>query len=553
MAASESLIFCILISLLTNTYCQSIDPSSLEAVLRHDWSLSPGKFLSAGGSSIVAYDADVEKVIIFGGESDAVSAILRWRRTIYEHMDWNYTYIYDIAKDRLTPIRTSWPYLYRQSSYLDFETSLINYATTNAIVINSYIYFATDTALLIYDSAGLYKMEAMLNGEEPWDNSFDIRQYPIEISYNIYEDEDYWAGQGCVVTNQNQDHIFIIGSALEPRTSQYIIMCSITSDPIFDTPDCTIAGQTLYDHIEGPCVVMHDILYIIGGFYTNTTEYATVSSLVSGFTKFTKEKNLYQGQMEISAEEAGNAGSSVIQDDDNKLIYILGGRYGYPHNREIYKMNTSSQTMELLDFYLPDPGINFTTTILSKSNGKIYAFRGLDGWNADQIAFSNSIYQTISPTVSPTKEPSDYPSQTPSVNPTHNPSVSPSNSPSGKPTQTPTVKGETRHPSINPTMTPSNDPSKNPTTGAPTMVIASESPSSSSPTLSPTDISSKTPINSPSIDPTKVYLMYVKYKTDVIADLNMNILHRIRLDTRPYHQASNQQMYVLLFIRYLSE
>ena len=77
--------------------------------------------------------------------------------------------------------------------------------------------------------------------------------------------------------------------------------------------------------------------------------------------------------------------SGLIKDEENKLIYILGGQH---FSRDIYRINVSSQSIKKLNISLPYPGMSAATTIFFKKSGRIYAFRGIKGGDSQRIAFT---------------------------------------------------------------------------------------------------------------------------------------------------------------------
>ena len=457
-------IFHVLISLvLIEVDGHSIISSALETALQQDWSLSSTFFEKASGSSIVAYDQDKEKVIIFGGFSDNINTSESY--WIGNETDWSITYIYDIETDRLAKI----PFNLLDAIY---DTGyFFNYATTNAIVMDSFIYFALEFMVIRFDLSELYLVE----NAPSLANKINIQETDLLDPTQ----DDYYGYQGCVVTDGSKDYFYIAGTG-----NKNVIICSLSHQ------GCMAGGKSLHKHNGGVCVVMDNILYLIGGINTNVTEYVNVSKLLynDGQYQFTKHKNVFQGELAFNDKTESDGGRAVIQDDENKIVYILGG--ANDHNRDIHKMDIAQQTMELLDMKLPEPGLNCSTTILSQSNGRIYAFRGMNGWNADKIAFSTSIYYSNDPTVSPSEDPSVTPSN------------SPTNYPTNKPSWAPTIKGETRSPSIDPTISPSSDPSYSPS------IKPTTTPTTSSPTANPTtSFPTPDPTKDPSANPSQVSVM----------------------------------------------
>ena len=73
----------------------------IEAALQSNWILSSTYFNTKEGASIVGYDSDHERVIIFGGTR------FDYQRqsepfTLGTRQDWNQLYIYDILHDKLS-------------------------------------------------------------------------------------------------------------------------------------------------------------------------------------------------------------------------------------------------------------------------------------------------------------------------------------------------------------------------------------------------------------------------------------------------------------------
>ena len=95
----------------------------------------------------------------------------------------------------------------------------------------------------------------------------------------------------------------------------------------------------------------------------------------------------------------------VIQDNQNGLVYLLGGD---KHERDIHRINVSNQSMTKINISLPSPGIKQRTTILSKQTGMIYVFRGLgvdddkSKFDHDQIAFTQRQHLIIDDNITTT-------------------------------------------------------------------------------------------------------------------------------------------------------
>ena len=98
-----------------------------------NWTLSSTQFYRPAAWSIVGYDSDHDVAIIFGGAPGM------WN---VDKADWYNLYIYDLMKDTLTTVPIAWD--------ISLYGWLVNQLTTNAVIINSTMYFSiTDHVLLL--------------------------------------------------------------------------------------------------------------------------------------------------------------------------------------------------------------------------------------------------------------------------------------------------------------------------------------------------------------------------------------------------------------------
>ena len=135
MSNTKNIIIYILFQLLQKIYCQYTS-TRIETALQN-WLLSSTQFYRPAGYSIVGYDYDNDKVIIFGGAQGLTNV---------DSADWYILYIYDIFKDTLTSIPISW----------DSYGELLNDVTTNAVIINSTMYFTITDFVLSLDLDPIY-------------------------------------------------------------------------------------------------------------------------------------------------------------------------------------------------------------------------------------------------------------------------------------------------------------------------------------------------------------------------------------------------------------
>ena len=343
-------------------------------ILAQDWSVSSASFLSSADCSIIGYDYDQEKVIILGGSKKESSDSERKYKT-----DQNTLYIYNIIEDKLSSIYIAW----------DRFLVLLNCGTTNAIITDSIMYFATQSDLLKLDLNPFYIFVDSNNNKSQ--SSLPLTQpeiLPINTRY-VY---GYY---GCIVIDDSKS---------------YLIISDIQNESYIYNKDALT-----YDHAGGACLIMDNILYIIGGV-SNVTEYIDIQNL-NEWSEIPKSQQYkdqfpyqwgYKLQQDTSYSIVQSViyaadGIAVIKDEENKLIYVLGGAAtegSTDHSTEIYRLNVIDQSMELLNISLPYPGFSHCTTVFSKIWGRIYAFRGNGEWPFDKILVSNSVF---APTPKPTQ------------------------------------------------------------------------------------------------------------------------------------------------------
>ena len=331
------------------SYCNHIDSFWIETALQN-WTDSLTHFVTAAANSLVAYDEDTQKAIIFGGSS------------IF--FEWNHLYVYDFIEDSLSIVAINW-------NFVKPDRYLLNPASTSAVIIDSIMYFATSNQVSKLDLAPVYEYDVV-------SSNFDIKPEVILQHDLAYQ----YAGYGCVVTDDKKQYLIISGmhSCLpgNPNCDDYKWSTKIITYHI-NSGEYRVVGESRYEHLYAACVVMDNIFYIIGGISTNKTEYLAIDLLVNyGYSKLLT----YKGEIPWN----GSASAAVIQDDASKLIYLLGG---YKATHRIYKMNVVNQTIELLDIILPYPILE-STTILFRPYGRIYLFRGWNGQYGDRVEFTTN-------------------------------------------------------------------------------------------------------------------------------------------------------------------
>ena len=325
--------------LLYTAYCHSTRPEKIFL----NWTSSSTRFQKENGCSIVGYDEDQEKVIIVGGIKNESETL----------------YIYDILQDQLSTVPIGWNMVTESCG------DLMNCITTNAVVINSTMYFTIDKCILEVDLNPFY----LYTLQHSTSAAPDIQP---QILLDSWSSQSTYTGLGCIVTDDTKQYLVI--SAM--RDSKQTILYHI------QTGSYWIGGESSYFHQLGVCVVLYGTFYVIGGWDTNTTEYIQIPMLFGDDIDKLHAKYNHDLQIDI--------GRAVIVDDESKLIYLLGGLM---YRTDIYYMDVTdygSATMELSNITLPVAIIS-STTVLSKQTRKVYVFRGVFGEWSDQIRFTSDM------------------------------------------------------------------------------------------------------------------------------------------------------------------
>ena len=226
------------------THCQHyINSTCIESALQ-DWTLSSQAFFTSAGWSIVGYDEDKDKVIIFGGVGSDEN---------FYTTDWYALYVYDIISDRLTHVSLSW-----DTEYYSF---FMNYASTNAVIINSTMHFLITKNLLELDLHPIYSYidNNPASGSPP--------QFKPIIWFD--SSSQWYGGGGCIVTDSTKEYLIISGMIC----NRDVIVIHIATHMWW------LAAQSNQIHFEGVCVVMDDVFYAIGGRFSNATEYIDITIL----------------------------------------------------------------------------------------------------------------------------------------------------------------------------------------------------------------------------------------------------------------------------------
>ena len=383
-------------------HCNDINTEWIESALQN-WTYSSSSFYRGAAWSIVGYDQNRDKVIIFGGIGSDED---------FQTADWYQLYIYDLITDKLTHVPISWSV----GAYGDDEieddtydyTLLINSDLANAIIINSTMYFLIQHNMLTLDLNPIYSYYI--------DNIGDIAP---QVKPNIFFDSDspYYGGMGCMVTDSSRQYLFVTNMIC----NRDIIVINLRNHAYW------FAAQSNEIHFEGACVVMNDILYVIDGHFSNRTEYIDLRTLLNPQLSpydpilmmfyypalrprnprtLTEQALNVNEQIIDEGKYYTGTGYGVITDSQGKNIYLLGG---YDHSQGIYRLDVTQQTFQLLDIHLPSTfQLKYATTILHQKTGRIYAFRGVQGADSEHIAFTtNSLISSDSKPITTTIESTD--------------------------------------------------------------------------------------------------------------------------------------------------
>lgn len=339
------------------------------------WTFSDFKFAESTSASLVAYDDDYQIVIIFGGDKSKCIAPELTHCICCENQ--NKLYIYNIVSDSLYTVKITW------NHHPLSKANLFNYVSTNAVIINKTLYAASYNHLFTLNLTDIYfqYFNVMASKHDEYEIIIQNNSADSIKILNSCNDNDictYYAGEGCLNTDDTKNFLILSSS-----NKGYILVYDILNNIHW------IAAQFnhTYTYNHGACVIMNDILYIVGGTHSNTIEYVEMELLTDY-----DQRNSYLSQFkDISTDNMYYnhvwwTQFGVIKDEPNGLIYILGG---INHEREVHRINVSDQTITKLNgTLLPLPGIEGGTTIRSKTNGMIYIFRGLGGGDANKIAFT---------------------------------------------------------------------------------------------------------------------------------------------------------------------
>ena len=223
-----------------NEVCNAYKPTWIESALP-EWQLSSTHFDETVGWSIIAYDKLHDKIIIFGGvpKQDIDYEFPEYR----EYHEKN-VYIYDMLTDTLSSIPMPWD----DGTY----GWVVNPSTTNAIIINSIMYFLTDYNLIKLDLSPIYAAYYQIGG------SFGTFMQRTNISYLLnyelrsevqsltqftyYGDKDMtylntnvWANYSCgpygIVKDEQNHFLYVLGGE-EHLQEVYRINVSFDDNPV---------------------------------------------------------------------------------------------------------------------------------------------------------------------------------------------------------------------------------------------------------------------------------------------------------------------------------
>ena len=205
----------ILACLLYISYCNHIDSLWIETALQN-WTNSSTHFVTPAGNSFVEYDEDTQKAVIFGGSGD--------------YSDWNHLYVYDFLQDNLSIIAINWDY-HSPGKYL------LNPSSTNAVIIDSIMYFSTSKEVCKLDLDPVYAYNVLSSNP-------DIKPEVI-LQHVAYQ----YTGYGCIVTDEKKQYLIISGMIRNDCLHTQI--CDTSTKIItyhIDSGEYRVVGESLYQH-----------------------------------------------------------------------------------------------------------------------------------------------------------------------------------------------------------------------------------------------------------------------------------------------------------------
>ena len=399
MLNSECRIVAALIILLSVAFSQYLNSTILEAELSSIWMPTSSRFATSARCSIVGHDYDNDRVVIFGGINKNKST----------GNDTN-IYIYDMIQDKLVTIPDALSTYYNH--YWEYGgdnyvyTVIYNCGSTNAVIYNNFMYYIDNNGvcklnlnpfyMYITDSVNTSSVPAILDyikiGNIHAHNSDLHRRFPVangcifmkDLSLYVFYTFNMWSNQTYTIYEQDI-LVFGTGDWIEEQTQvvQYDIMVPLEAGKgVFGPGEGLFSPDYSCGRTPCNCVMFDDTLYLIGG---EKDRVVLVDS--AKIPQFDLNNQYYYPAFEASQSyrilNISIAGCSVIKDDEEKYIYLLGGMN---NSRQIYKIDTSNISLSgVLNMSLADD-IKYSTIISCNKNHRIYAFRGLDG-NADQGAF----------------------------------------------------------------------------------------------------------------------------------------------------------------------
>ena len=380
MCNSESRIVVALIILLPIAFSQYLNSTIIETALSSVWTPVSSKFDRPATCSIVGHDYINDRIVIFGGINKNNST----------GNDMN-LYIYDMIQDKLFIIPDALYTYYNHWEYGGRKIAVIyNCGSTNAVIYDNSMYFVDNNGVsklilnpfykYIADSVNQSSVPAILDYMETVDihgrkyyPRFPVANGCIFINhlllYVFYTDQTY---------TQYSQKVLVFGSnwAVLDQFVQYDIFTPFRAGKAFFGADYSCG------RIPCSCVAVDDTLYVIGGkkdrlTLVSLTEIPHFDLNNSYYYPF-NASNLYRLSSNISS-----IGCSVIKDDKERYIYVLGGMN---NSRQILKIDTVNiNVLSVLNMTLSSD-IKYSTIISSNENNRIYAFRGLDE-NSDQGVF----------------------------------------------------------------------------------------------------------------------------------------------------------------------
>eukprot|EP01083_Nonionella_stella_P126686 383546_1 len=338
-----------------------------------------------------------------------------------------------VAYDNTTDTILLFGGAYNQQTFIQFKD--------NAFVFTDTTYLTTEQQSFGYGHHYVQQHDQLFikaNGDTiisfqtrpPYQSSLDPIQIPISVD-TVFS---------CLAA---RDHYLFLAGGRSPGKD----WSGADTVQIYDiTSTQWLSGvPSLYSPRQNPgCLVMNDVLYVVGGRYSETY----VNTIVTLDVSNANIASISQQQWQYLSDTLSKGVMNVKLVGHRTDIIVVGGQSkGDVTMTDVHVIDTIAGNCRVagqLEVKTECPGV-----IVHQPSNTLFIFGG----------YPSSSFDTWQYIVLPTTEPTPQPTTIPTINPTSNPTVNPSNptinpsDPSNDPTTEPTVD-----PTVDPTINPTDDP-----------------------------------------------------------------------------------------------